>query len=93
MAVKEVTVAMAEMVTIIFGNADNGSGANGGNSGDSGSVIVSSFTGNKTQFNNSISLGTVCSGGSKGNNGTGNGNAASGSPRDGYAGTVGKKVS
>jgi len=76
-----------------FGNADNGSGANGGNSGDSGSVIVSSFTGNKTQFNNCISLGTVCSGGSKGSNGTGNGNAASGSPRDGYAGTVGKKVS
>lgn len=76
-----------------WGKSNNGNGANGGNSGNSGSVIVSSFSGNKTHFNNCITIGTVCFGGFKGSNGTGNGNAASGSPRDGYAGTVGKKVS
>lgn len=75
-----------------WGKSDNGNGANGGNSGNSGSVIVSSFSGNKTHFNNCISIGSVYSGGTKGNNGTGNGNAATANPNNGNPGSAGTKI-
>lgn len=75
-----------------WGKADNGSGANGGDSGNSGSVSVINFSGNKTLFNNYISIGSVYSGGAKGVNATENGNPATGNPVNGNAGSAGTRV-